>query len=309
MKMENPVPNNENTFLADWLEGKISDDQLRIQVSEADFEAYLKLRDTLGSYQVSEPDMDHHYQAIKTKMARALDAKEKPVRKIRPYVYMAVAASLLLFFGLYQFFAFSNSVQTTFGETTALHLADGSLVKINAKSKVDYPTLFKYNRELRLDGEAFFEVQKGSKFSVETALGTVEVLGTKFNVIAQDGFFEVVCFEGRVKVTHKNQSAILTPGKAIRFFENSQENWRQDLANQPERINGESTFRNTPLLQVIHQFENQYQYKVAFPESLANVRFTGSFTHKNKQTALQSICLPMQLKHAQTGNGTITISE
>lgn len=299
--------NNENTFLADWLEGKISDAALCEKVSATDFEAYLKLRETLGLYQIADPDMNEQYAAIKAKRIAANNAQ--PVRKIWPYVYLSVAASLLLFFGLYQFFVFSNIVQTGYGETTALTLADGSEVTLNAQSKVGYPSLFKYNRQLQLDGEAYFEVQKGSQFTVATALGEVAVLGTKFNVVAQDDFFEVVCFGGRVKVTHDHQSTILTKGKAIRFFKKQQEDWTQNTGRGPDWIGGESTFRNTPLQQVIRQFENQYHYNVQYPENLGNIRFTGSFTHRSLQTALQSICLPLQLQHNQTGNRKISLAQ
>jgi transmembrane sensor len=261
----------------------------------------------LGSYQIADPDMGAQHAAVKAKRIAANNAK--PVRKIRPYVYISVAASLMLFFGLYQFFVFSNSLQTGYGETTALTLADGSMVTLNAQSEVDYPSLFKYNRQLQLDGEAYFEVQKGSQFTVATALGEVAVLGTKFNVVAQDGFFEVVCFDGRVKVTHNHQSTILTKGKAIRFFKQQQEDWTQNTGREPDWIGGESTFRNTPLQQVIRQFENQYHYKVQYPEQLGNIRFTGSFTHRSLQTALQSICLPLQLQHTQTGNRKISLAQ
>lgn len=299
--------NNENTFLADWLDGKLSDAALREKVSAADFEAYGQLRETLGLYQIADPDMAQQYAKIKAKRIAANNAK--PVRKIRPYVYLSVAASLLLFFGFYQFFAFANHLQTGYGETTALTLADGSMVTLNAQSKVDYPSLFKYNRQLQLDGEAYFEVQKGSRFVVATALGEVAVLGTKFNVIAQDGFFEVVCFDGRVKVTHNRQSTILTKGKAVRFFKQRQEEWTQNSHREPDWITGESTFRNTPLQQVIRQFENQYHCDLQYPENLSDIRFTGSFTHRNLETALQSICIPLQLQHTQIGNRKISLAQ
>lgn len=303
--MDTKAPNDEDTFLAQWLEGKISDDDLKAQVGLIDFNAYVKLKETLNLYEVAQPDTDKHFAAVKTKLAKSHE--EKPLKKIRPYVYMAVAASLLLLFGLFGLFAFSNHAQSGFGQSKTLDLADGSRVKINAKSTLDYPALFKYNRELRLYGEAFFEVRKGSKFTVQTALGEVEVLGTKFNVVSQGNFFEVVCFDGRVKVCHASQTVILTQGNAVRFFNGSQENWKENPGVEPGWIGGESSFRNTPLEQVIHQFENQYDLKIVYPKILARVRFTGSFTHNNQQKALQSICLPLQLKPQETGSKKITI--
>ena len=56
-------------------------------------------------------------------------------------------------------------------------------------------------RRVRLEGEAFFKVAKGSTFTVDTKTGSVKVLGTQFNVKNRIGFFEVVCYEGLVGVT------------------------------------------------------------------------------------------------------------
>jgi len=297
----------KDTFLADWLDGKMADEQLQQLVSPQDFEAYLKLREAMNAYEFATPDMERNFAAIQAK--KATPKIENRVRKIPRYVYFSVAAGLLLCFGLYHFFAFSNVRQTGFGNTTALTLADGSKLTLNAKSKVEYPSLFAYNRNLRLEGEAFFEVGKGSKFTVNTPQGKVEVLGTKFNVVANAGFFEVNCYEGRVKVTHGVQSQILTVGRSVRFYNQKTESWYENTPPKPQWIEGESAFSSTPMQQVILEFKNQYHCEVQYPEHLRGVRFTGSFTHKNKKTALQSICIPMQLQCTQTANGKITIAE
>jgi ferric-dicitrate binding protein FerR (iron transport regulator) len=61
-------------------------------------------------------------------------------------------------------------------------------VTLNADSKISYPTSFDNgNREVELQGEAYFHVQKTtnkSKFIVKTRGQKIEVLGTRFNVNA-----------------------------------------------------------------------------------------------------------------------------
>lgn len=306
--MKTTSENNANeTFLSDWIAGKITDDQLKIMVSESDFKAYQKLRFSLQSVQLAEPDMQKNFELIQNKIANKKSKKSKKVIPI--YAYAAVAASLVLFFGLYHLLAFSNTFETDYGKNATFTLSDNSEVTLNAKSKISFPTLFQYNRSLKLDGEAYFKVAKGSTFTVETTEGKVQVLGTQFNVIAYDNFFEVHCFEGKVKVSTPTTMHVLTHGKSVRIFNQNTENW-EDLAHQkPTWIAGESSFRNVPLQTVITQFQNQYHYQVAFPKTLSTVRFTGSFTHQNIDTALQSICLPMRLHYVKTDSKTIRISE
>jgi transmembrane sensor len=303
MKM-NPEPND--TFLSDWLAGKISDEQLRQIVSEADFKAYLQLRKSLESYSVTETDMDANYAAIKSK--RIADNNRKPTRVFPWYRWTAVAAMLLLLFGLHQLLVFSNTVAADFGKTMSIRLSDNSKVILNAKSDVSFPSLFSYNRKIKLHGEAFFEVSKGSTFTVETPQGEVQVLGTQFNVVSRPGFFEVVCFEGRVKVCQAQSEIILSRGEAIRFYRNTAETWQ---VNEPRPlwISGESSIRNLPLQLVISQLENQYMRKLEYPKALEQVRFTGSFTHHNLETALQSVCIPLHLKYSITDSGKIILSE
>lgn len=300
------MENENETYLSDWLSGKLSDAQLKQLVGEAEFLAYQKLKNTLEDFTVSEPNMEQNFVAIQQKF----EAKKtrKPTKVVPLWRYTAVAAAVLLFFGLFQLFYFSNTTETGFGSTQIVALPDHSQVTLNAKSKLSYPNLFQFNRTLNLDGEAYFEVQKGSTFTVKTALGCVTVLGTKFNVNTHKDFFEVVCYEGKVRVEAKGKIAILTPSERIRFYDHTSENWADTSETKPSWITGETTFKNVPVHYVIGQFQNQYHVAVDYPKSVENVKFTGAFTNKNKATALKSICIPLNLNYSEHG-GKIILSE
>ncbi len=301
------MENENETYLADWLAHKISDEQLNQLVGEEDFAAYQKLKKTLENLTVAAPNMEQNFSAIKQKWEA--QKNNKKVKVFPLWRYTAVAATVLLFFGLFQLFYFSNTTETTFGTNKILTLPDNSQVTLNAKSKLSYPSLFQYNRTLKLEGEAFFEVQKGSTFTVKTNLGSVKVLGTKFNVIAYKDFFEVVCYQGKVRVQSKDKFTILTPMESVRLYGNNYENWADDSAKRPSWIAGESTFKNVPIQYVINQFMNQYNVEVQFPKKIENVKFTGTFTHKNIETALKAICIPLHLNAAKNSSGKIIISE
>ncbi len=295
------------TYLSDWLAYKISDEQLKQLVSEEDFLAFQQLKSTLADFEIDNPDLEQNFSAIKQKLA--LKKEVKTTKVIPLWKYASVAASLLIFFGVYHFFIATNKVATGFGNNEIITLADNSKVSLNAKSTLVYSNIFKYKRTLQLKGEAFFEVEKGSPFTVETPLGNIHVLGTKFNVIAFQDFFEVKCYEGKVQVTQKGKTTILTHGESVRFYNHTSENWADVSLPKPSWISGESSFKNVPMRYVIEQFKNQYNVEVAYPNSIENIKFTGTFTHKEPTVALQSICLPLHLKFGKDSTGKIIISE
>lgn len=294
------------TYLSDWLAHKITDEQLQQLVSEEDFKAFQKIKNTLNGFEISQPDLEQNFSAIKGKLA----AKKQTKPKVFPlWKYASIAACLLVMFGLYHFFIVQNKITTGFGNTQTITLADNSKVSLNAKSTLAFGNAFEHKRTLQLEGEAFFEVEKGSPFTVETSLGEVLVLGTKFNVIAFQDFFEVKCYEGKVQVTQKGKSTILTHGESVRFYNGVLENWAEESSAKPTWISGESSFKKVPMRYVIEQFKNQYNVEVEYPNTIENIKFTGTFTHKEPTVALQTICLPLHLKFGKDQSGKIIISE
>lgn len=297
---------NEN-YLADWLAGKISDAQLQQLVGATDFAAFVKIRLTLDNSVLQPSANQDHFAQIKQKMA-ARPLQEKTRRVVPLWVY-AAAACLLLSVGWYQLFFMSNEIRSGFGSNKTIALDDGSKVTLNAKSELCHANLFRYNRNLELEGEAFFEVTHGRSFTVKTKLGEVRVLGTKFTVTAFGDYFEVVCFQGKVAVHARQKNTILTAGETLRLYDNTAENWADALPSKPLWMQGETTLKKVPVQYVFAAFERQFNLKVNYPESVAGIKFSGSFSHQNAETALQSICIPLQLKFSKTASGTIEISE
>ena len=92
------------------------------------------------------------------------------------------------------------------GQIVSMGLPDGTSVQLNSGATMYYPAMFKgKEREVRLEGEAFFEVAHDSKkpFIVKTFATDINVLGTKFNVNAdsKSGEFSVTLAEGSVQVS------------------------------------------------------------------------------------------------------------
>lgn len=97
------------------------------------------------------------------------------------------------------------------GQRIEMTLPDGSHVWLNAGARLEYPTLFgRHRREVKLSGEAMFEVEHDADhpFVVHTFASDVEVLGTKFNVRAEESenIFSTALMRGRVKVSNRLSS-------------------------------------------------------------------------------------------------------
>jgi ferric-dicitrate binding protein FerR (iron transport regulator) len=201
--------------------------------------------------------------------------------------------------------------KTSYGEQLIAVLPDGSEVQLNAKSKLSLneKDWEQGNRNLSLEGEGYFKVKKGSKFTVVTELGSVNVLGTQFNVKRIHGYFEVKCFEGKVSVKSSSEEVVLTPGKGYFKLKGQAAKRRNFDTVEPAWITGESTFKSTPLKYVIKELEKQYN--ITFDANLVNENqlYTGSFTNKNKEIALKTVFIPLQIVYTVGKSGKIILSE
>lgn len=108
-----------------------------------------------------------------------------------------------------------NVLEVPAGQRISVTLEDGTVVWLNGGSRMEYPLLFaKEERRVKLSGEAMFDVEHDADhpFVVETFASDVEVLGTKFNVVAEEAYnqFSAALFEGRVAVSSR-----LVPGERI----------------------------------------------------------------------------------------------
>ena len=109
------------------------------------------------------------------------------------------------------------------GQIVSMGLPDGTSVQLNSGATIYYPAMFKgKDREVRLEGEAFFEVAHDLKklFIVKTFATDIKVLGTKFNVNAdkETGEFSVTLAEGSVQVStlaDPNRVIVMKPNEKV----------------------------------------------------------------------------------------------
>lgn len=295
----------DNTFLAKWLSGELSETEREAFEKTPEYTQYVKIAEKSAQFEMPEFQQEKVFQDIQNRTS-----KKQKVRKLIPNWSIAIAASVAVLFGLF-FFTDSETVYTTsYGEQLAVVLPDGSQVQLNAKSELtfDDSDWQQGKRQLSLDGEAYFKVEKGSKFTVQTDLGVVSVLGTQFNVKKTKEFFDVRCYEGSVSVKDPLNAVVLTPGMGYQRAAGEQAEHTSFSATAPSWVSGESSFRMTPLKVVFEELEKHYQIKILAKGINTELLYTGSFTNNNLEVALQTVCSPMQLTYIAGENSTVVIT-
>ena len=205
-----------------------------------------------------------------------------------------------------------NKVIVHAGEQKEVSLPESSIVTVNAGSKMSYNNRgFRIEREIRLEGEAFFQVNPGTQFTVITTQGTVTVLGTSFNVVSRPGQFEVSCYTGKVRVQQGlNDKVEITSGEKC-YAEKLKEKLKLKTfdasSTSPDWTQGKFTFEDQPLSVVFGELERQYDVTVKLAPGIADLRYTGLFESGDLEEALTLITWPRQL-NAQISGKTINIS-
>jgi ferric-dicitrate binding protein FerR (iron transport regulator) len=106
-------------------------------------------------------------------------------------------------------------VVTSAGGQYHVLLQDGTEIWINAASELEFPSTFSSDRRVvRLRGEAFFKVEPGVPFIVESGGVETRVRGTSFNIHAyeEDEAVAVTLLTGRVEVSATEKTVELLPG-------------------------------------------------------------------------------------------------
>lgn len=180
-----------------------------------------------------------------------------------------------------------NEIKIPYGKTFRIKLSDGTSVSMNAGSSLKYPVQFikGHNREVVLEGEAFFDVakDKAHPFIVKTRGVDVMVLGTKFNVSSykEDTDINTVLVEGSVSLSDKNnKKAILEPGEKGSW--NNEETEiaveKVDTRFYTEWINGEIVFRKTAFKDIVIKLERTYNVKIENNrQDILDKKFNASF--------------------------------
>lgn len=190
------------------------------------------------------------------------------------------------------------------GQQLNMRLADGSEVWLNSKTTLRYPAMFTGGeRRVEIDGEGYFKVAKdaGKPFRVATHGGTVEVLGTTFDVEAyeSEGNFSTSLIEGKVKVSSGGREYLLQPGQrawlssdgslAVSDIDDYDSfRWREGIIS----------LKDDSFSEIMKKFEKYYGVTVVIDrKNLQDVSYSGKFYQSDGiEYALQVLQHDMDFK-------------
>lgn len=292
---------NREILISKWLDNDLNDQELEAFKKLEDYNDLVKLSNSLQAFKVKEYDTPKELNSI----LETIKNNKKPTHWFKPF--MQIAAILTVCFSLFYYTTtIDTTITTEMAQKTTIELPDASSASLNAKSLLVFnKKTWKKNRDVELQGEAFFKVAKGSSFNVITKTGTVTVYGTQFNVKQRENYFEVICYEGLVGVTYNSQETKLKPGDSFLIIDGKIVAKEKENRSTPSWLNNESQFKSLPYKTIISEFERQYNVDITLIGVDSNQLFTGNFTHDSIDVALKSITLPLRLTYSKTNNTII----
>ena len=313
------------------------------------FEKYRSGRLTPAEYQqlltyLQEPGMETELDLMLNQYWKNMVLEEvadkpevrdpKKYRRIENLWNWGIAASLLLLFGLFFYYAGMPDIlkkhevvyQTGFGERMEINLNDGSVITLNANSELQWHEDWENLgiREAILKGEAFFEVEKqeGIKFTVHTEDLTVDVLGTSFNVDSRQDKTEVYLDEGKVhlKILDKKnnqksmatldqevgQEIIMNPGEQVFYDSNSRKihkNEGQSMVTAASWKNNVLNFKNMKFSEVLNLLRDIYGQSFECSDAkLLNTPMYLGVPYSDWEAVRQALELSMNIEFEKTAN-------
>ena len=239
----------------------------------------------------------------------------------------SAAAAVIALFLLYNIPVFTtksiqpeialNTIKVPAGQRVEVTLSDGTHIWLNARSEFSYPASFNGNtREVRLKGEAFFDVAKdrNKKFIVNTGRCEVEVLGTQFNVeaYADDKTITATLVEGSIAMAYENKKSNWTeqeiqPGQEI-VYTAAQQQIKIDQADVEVITSwkdGKLIFRDTPFKEVLKMLSKRFDvdFVVKNPKCF-EASFTGVLEKQRLGRILEyiSVSSNIKFKYAESNN-------
>ncbi|MFT4566091.1 MAG: transmembrane sensor [Saprospiraceae bacterium] len=229
---------------------------------------------------------------------------KKHTRTISMWVYVSSIAAAIALLVLINIGGTNQNITNGSMESMALALPSDSKVSLSSESSIKYnEEAWHTERNINLDGSAYFDVSKGVPFNVITTEGSVHVLGTAFDVVERDNVFLVAVERGLVRVESGLDTMDLGPG--MTFLKNPELNDLKELSG------AEYTYvdlQNKTWEEAKQLLE--YLYNITFEgmESEGSRPFTGRFDSKNLEEALKEVNWTVGMKYEISEN-VVTLSK
>ena len=267
----------------------------------------------------SNVDVNKAWERFQNKIAGQQESAK--VIKQNRFSWLRIAASFILIAGLgIAAFMLVNKntapkemVAQTGQNVLVDTLPDGSVITLNKRSTITYPSKFKGNtRAIALKGEAFFNVAPDKKrpFIISVNDVQVTVVGTSFNIKGENGNTEVVVESGVVRVTRSGKTVELNAGEKVVMHANdsiaSKEAVDEKLYNYYRTK--EFVCDETPLWKLVQVLNEAYDAKIIIGrKELNDKKITTIFYNESLEKILEVIHLTFDITVIKKEDGQIIL--
>ena len=267
------------------------------------------------------PNLSTDFQKVQARIQNVVPTQMRASLGQRLMRAAAVVALLLVsIWGWQQFSTPSTSdliVSAKDAGMEGIRLPDGSQIWLREGSQLTYAAKWTgKERSVKLNGEGYFEVQHDPAHPFKVELengGTVEVLGTQFDVQQTDNQTVVLVRSGKVRFSPTNQSTgpILTANQKAIFDHSAAQVRVSNLIslNELSWQTGGLEFVNTPLDHVVSDLEQFYGVKIALRNpAMSTCPHSAPLTSQPIEKVLETLALTHQLKVKKVGEGSYELS-
>lgn len=244
-----------------------------------------RINDTVGI------DVERSLRQFKRRMhaGRRISLRRITLRAAAAAVAVILLAGGVTTVSLSKRLAQPLTVITHLGERSQVVLPDGTKVWLNSASSVEYVApFFSRERRVKMDGEAYFEVQHDAQapFVVSTNGLDIKVLGTRFNIRNDDNDHRIttVLLEGAVKAyaSGDEKAAVrLRPSQQLVFDTRTGAMRLTDEPSADRSINwidGRFCFEHDTFAEIVAELKRYYNVDIRFmDDALRSERFSGDF--------------------------------
>ncbi|HLZ87741.1 MAG TPA: FecR domain-containing protein, partial [Puia sp.] len=202
-----------------------------------------------------------------------------------------------------------TTIGTAYQQVRKVLLPDSSIVWLNSATHVSFPADFATHREVRLSGEAFFEVASDvhHPFVVIAGNTATHVFGTSFNISAypEAGELRISLKSGKIGVEYGNKTQkVLLPGQLMVYDKESGNG--EVLQQAPKEMDvwtaGRMLFYKTPLKEALAQIEARYGVHIIYDHAITDRTITARFDNTALEKVLQSLSFGWDLHFVRNGD-------
>jgi ferric-dicitrate binding protein FerR (iron transport regulator) len=197
----------------------------------------------------------------------------------------------------------TSTIYAPMGSRVSFVLPDSTTGMLNSGSHLTYEFPFNGTRKVKLEGEAWFEVNRDEENPFEVSIGssTVKALGTRFNVSAYpaEDYVEVVLQDGKVEFQDisDNLKVTILPSERIVYQNGNITKSVVDPAKFNAWTEGKLIFRGDPMVEVARRIERWYNVKVNIADrELENYSFRATFQDDKFEDVLRFLALTSPIR-------------